>query len=295
MAAIPFAALGRDVGPWAAMVVASAAGLVAVALLLDTVRRLRPGLVSPWAALVGGAVVVVTWGDVAVRTAHIDDAIALLAVVAALRWCAMDRGGAATVALAIAAAAKPWAVIFAPLALVPSGRLRAARVGCIAAFVALTWAPFVLAEPATLDVADFGIDNDPTSVLRVLGVDAATTPGWVRPAQLVGGIAVVAAAVFARRWPWALLLGVTWRLLLEPGAHRYYTVGIVLGALLVELVARPHRLPWATIAVAAALEVTALPGFPGTAGSALRLICLLAVAGCSLGWGAGRQEAQARP
>jgi hypothetical protein len=289
LAAVPMSLLGTTAGPWAAMVAASIAGLVAFSLILDAVELLRPGLLRdcpPAVLLVGGATVVITWGDVAVRTAHIDDAIVLLAMAAALRSCAGGHGPATMLSLAVAAAAKPWAIMFAPLALVPPGRrlLRALLVGVIAA---VTWAPFVIAEPRTLDVGDFVIENDPTSVLRALGVDDPATPPWARAVQVVGGTAVVALLVAARRWPAALAAGVAWRLLFEPGAHRYYTIGLVLGLLLVELVVRPRRLPLATVAAAVTLELTASPAMPDLPGRYLRLACvlavLLAVAFCHVG------------
>jgi hypothetical protein len=280
LAAAPFTALGRAAEP-AAMVAASILGLLALALVLGAVDRLRPGSVASAPApvlLVAGAVAVVTWGDIAVRTAHLDDALALLAVSAALRWCAGgDPGRAVVVALAVAAAVKPWAIVFAPLAAVAAGHRRWDRVAIVGVAVGATWAPFVLAEPSTLDAGRYRITNDPTSVLRALGVDDPSTPLWVRPAQLVGGLAVVALVVAARRWPAALLAGVAWRLLLEPGAHRYYTAGVVLGLLVVELVRDASGLPWRTVLAAVVLELTALPGAPERAAGVLRLVCVLAL------------------
>lgn len=279
VAAVPFTLLGSTLGKWAAMVAASAAGLAALALALGAVERLRPGLlrqIPSHVLLVGGATVVITWGDVAVRTAHIDDAIALVAVAAALRSCAGHHGMATVVALTVAAAAKPWAIMFAPLALVPPGR-RVVRLGLVVTLTALTWAPFVLAEADTLDTTDFVIENDPTSVLRALGVDDPFTPAWARPIQLIGGAVIVALLVIARRWPAALMAGVAWRLLFEPGAHRYYTIGVVLGVLVVELLARPGRVPYATVAAAITLELTASPGVHTGVGRACRLACLVAV------------------
>jgi hypothetical protein len=126
--------------------------------------------------------------------------------------------------------------------------------------------------------------NDPTSVLRAFGVDAATTPGWVRPAQLVGGFALAALAVTRGRWLAAVLAAVAWRLLLEPGAHRYYTAGFVLGALLVELRHRPSRVPVATLVGAVVLEVTAIPGGPEVLGRSARaaVVVLALVAACAI-------------
>lgn len=288
VAAVPFVPLGPALGAWVAMIVSSVAGLVALALLLDTVRRLAPGVgdaAGTWVLLVGGAAAVITWGDVAVRTAHIDDAIALVATAAALRSCAQGRGRATTAALVVASAAKPWAVMFAPLALVPPTGARGARealaralvrFGLVGAITALMWAPFVVAEPQTLDTTRYRITNDVTSVLRALGIDDPTTPLWVRPTQLIGGMSLVALLVVRGRWPAALLVGVAWRILLDPGAHRYYTVGLVLGALLVELPARRGRFPWFTLVAAVVLEATAIPGVPGTPARTLRLACVAA-------------------
>jgi hypothetical protein len=282
--ATPFVLLGPTVGPVAAMVAASGAGLVAFALLADAVDRITPGWRSQAPATVllsSGVLFVVAWGDVAVRTAHVDDAVALLAVVAAVRWCAMGRSGAVVAALAVAAAAKPWAVALAPLAAVAPARPSVAlgRVVLVGSIALATWAPFVLAEPATLDTSGFGIANDPTSVLRALGVDDPTTPSWVRPVQLAGGLAVVALVVGWGWWPSAVLAAVAWRLLVEPGAHRYYTIGVVLGGLLVELAVRRGRVPWCTLAAAAVLEATAVPGFPAVPGRWLRLAVVLAALG----------------
>jgi hypothetical protein len=155
------------------------------------------------------------------------------------------------------------------------GAVLAGRLALAAAVPVLTWGPFVLAEPATLDTAGFAIANDPTSVLRALGVDDATTPGWARPAQLLGGAAIATAVVAIRRWPAVLLAGVAWRLLLEPGANRYYTAGVVLGGLVLALGPRAGRLPWALLAGAVALEVTAVPGTPAGPGRWLRLVAVV--------------------
>jgi hypothetical protein len=283
--AVPFALLGETVGQWAAMAVTAAAGLGAYALVLSGVECMLPSSrrVPDSVMLFGGALVVTTWGDIAIRTAHIDDAVTLVGLAAALRWCALDRARPATLALAVSAAAKPWGLMFAPLALVPTGHHRGRRMVLVAMAVVLTWAPFVLAESATLDVGNFRIINDPTSVLRALGIDDPLTPLWVRPLQLVGGFVVVAAVVLRGWWPAALACGLAWRLLLEPGAHRYYTAGVVLALLFVELRARPNRLPMATAISALVLELTALPDAPDRFGLArLAIVVFIPIAACQL-------------
>jgi hypothetical protein len=208
-----------------------------------------------------------------VRTAHIDDAVALLATAGAVWACASRQGALTAVLLGVAAAAKPWAIAFAPIVLAIDGPLsrRAVRLAVVAAIPALTWAPFVLAESKTLDVGDHQIPVDPTSTLRALGSDALATPNWARPAQLVGGFALALVVTARGRWHAAVLAAVSWRLLLEPGAHRYYTAGAVLGALLVELVARPASPPWRTAVMAVVLELTATPDAPEVLARTARL------------------------
>lgn len=283
LAALPFTVFGERAGSWIAMVVGSAAGVLAFWFLLRTVLTLgaRPSRLT---ATIAGVLFVVVWGDVAVRTAHIDDALALAATAAAVWACASGRAVPTAVLLGVAAAAKPWAIAFAPLALAVPGPRPAARLLLVAAVPVLTWAPFVLAEPATLDVTEFRIDVDPTSTLRALGVDTAETPGWARPAQLLGGLALATWSVRRGRWHAVVLAAVAWRLLLEPGAHRYYTAGAVLGALLIELTADAARgrgrrrvaLPWRSAALAATLELTALPGAPELVARTARLGAVLA-------------------
>ena len=121
----------------------------------------------------------------------------------------------------------------------------------------------------------FEIVNDPASSLRAFGIDAATTPDWVRPVQLLGGLVLVALLVVAGRWPGAVLAGISWRLLLDPGVHRYYTAGFVIGALLVEDRIRPGRTPWFTAVAAIVLETTALPDAPLGPARVARLVVLL--------------------
>ena len=99
------------------------------------------------------------------------------------------------------------------------------RPGRRLAALAAAWLPFYLADPATTAAAHYTIRNLPTSALRALGVSAARTPSWDRPAQLLLGWALGAAAVARRHWPAVILLGVGARIALDPGVHGYYTPG----------------------------------------------------------------------
>lgn len=285
VASAPFTLFGETAGGVVATIVLSALGLVTFAFLLDAVDRLAPGLLGlqpRWVVPAAGTVFVITWGDLAVRTAHIDDGIVWASMAIALSCCARRQGLGVAWAVAIAAAAKPWAIMFAPLVFVVPGRWRARGFLLVCGFVALTWAPFVLVEPETLSASEFELAIDPTSGLNLLGVDTEAVPAWVRPVQILGGMALVAAVVAMRRWPAAVLVAVAWRLMLDPGARRYYVVGFVFGALIMELLARRGRVPWFTIVAAATLLVTAAPELPSLPGSTVRVACVAVGLGVGL-------------
>jgi hypothetical protein len=285
LVALPFTRLGTSAGEIAVMAAGSLLGIAVIGLVMAAMSEAtRPAderpTVRDWAI---GIVLVAVWGDIAVRTAHLDDAIALTAIAAALVAVRRTRPTDAMVLLAVAAAAKPWAVVFVPLCAVPlsASSWRRPLVAAVAAVA--TWVPFIVAEPDTLDTSRFEITNDPTSSLRAFGIDAATTPDWVRPTQLVAGLAIVALLVAARRWPGAVLAGISWRLLLDPGVHRYYTAGFVIGALLVEDRLRPGRIPWWTIAAAVVLESSAVPDIAvGPARVARLAVIAIALAAATL-------------
>jgi hypothetical protein len=285
LVALPFTLLGGVSGELLAMAFMSLLGIGVVWMMLDIVDDVgnRPGSAPAVRHWVVAVALIVTWGDIAVRTAHIDDAIAITALVAGLHGTRHDRPVAATLLFALAAAAKPWAVVFVPLCALPWRPGSWLRPALAASIAVATWIPFIVAEPDTLDTSGFGILNDPTSSLRALGIDAATTPGWVRPVQLVGGLVLVSFLVLRDRWPAAILAGISLRLLLDPGVHRYYTAGFVVGAVLVEDRIRPGRAPWFTITGALVLEITAMPGAPVLIGQATRLGVLVVALVAALG------------
>ncbi len=279
--AIPFTALD-GVGSWAAMVVFSAVGVGVMWLVADSVRQLRPDLDEQvyWPVLVfAGLLFVVVWGDVAVRTAHIDDAVTIAATAAAVWALARGRPWWVVLGLAVAGAAKPWGLMFAPLAAVLPGPRRWVRVALVVGLAGLTWAPFVLVETGTLDASSFEIINELSSSLRSLGVAAATTPVWVRPVQLIAGTALASAVVWRGRWTAAVTAGVGFRLLIDPAANRYYTVGLVFGLLTFELMRRPDRRPWLALGAAATLEVGQFESFPPTLAGWARVVVTVGAIG----------------
>lgn len=95
--------------------------------------------------------------------------------------------------------------------------------------IAAGWLPFYIADPGTIAAAHFTITNLPDSALRALGVHAARTPSWDRPAQAVAGCALGTLVILRQRWAGAVLLAVGARIALDPGAHAYYTAGVMAG------------------------------------------------------------------
>ena len=281
VAAAPFALLPAGAALTVALVAGTALGAVAAAAARDVARTLTAGATTraAWRAdLVGYVTFAFVWTDVAVNTAHLDDAIALAATAVACAAVARDRAAMAVVALTVAAAAKPWAIVFAPLALVPSGERRPMRLLLIAGGVLATWVPFLVDEPRTLtSVGAFGIRNAPASALRVLGVTDPTTPGWVRPAQFALGLAVAAVLVRRDRWPAVPMAGLAVRFALDPGVHHYYSAGLVLAVLIWEGVARPGRAPLVTVAAALVMELTPTDVHPGALAGAVRLAFMAAL------------------
>ena len=208
-------------GALAAMVTLSAVGVWCAIVLTRLVGRLRPWADprATWiSTTVGGVLLIVVWGDVAVRTAHLDDGIALAATVAALAAAARGRGALAAVAFGLAAAAKPWALAFVPILLALDDDHRWRHLALAFGVVAFTWAPFLLAEPETLRLGHYAIANESSSALRALGVHDPATPGWVRPTQLVGGLVVAAGLATRGRWASVVMVAVAMRLLVDPAA-----------------------------------------------------------------------------
>jgi hypothetical protein len=237
--------------PWPrvlAEVLMAAGGPLVLALLAPFVagprRRLR--------ILLTAGVLMPPWTVLAVRWAHVDDVLALVFTVVAVRAVARHRPVVAGLALAAAVAAKPWAVGFTPIVLaLDTGALLAAAVAV--AGVAFAWLPFVLGDSGTLEALRPKVQVVDSSGLRLFGYHGAVVPGWGRTAQLVLAPAVALAAVLRRRWPGAVLAAVAVRLLLDPQDIGYYVAGAVVAAVIFDLLATRSTVPWATVVTAVAL------------------------------------------
>ena len=276
---------------WTVMVFGSLTGVV----VLRAILRRSSAFVSR--DLAGWMVPVVTvgflslWLRLAAYSTHIDDVAALSLAVGVGIASDRRRPFVAGALIGLAAAFKPWAVVFFPLVLItgPGKRVRAFAIAGVVA--AVWWLPFVL-QPGTIEaLRSFRIDVDPNSGIHALGLLDATTPPWLRAVQLaLAGGAATAAALRLRRWPPVLLTGVAARLLIDPATHHYYTAGLGVAGLAWELDRWPARLPWRTATVAAVLELAAfdvhLAGFM----PAIRFAAILSIAGCALSRRPGEEE-----
>jgi hypothetical protein len=232
------------------------------------------------------AVLMPVWAELAVHYAHLDDALALVLLVAGLHAVARRRPIPAALLLAASADAKPWALAFVPLLLVLSrDRWRRAVLVWLAALGA-AWLPFVLADPRTLHAGGFSIPNVASSSLRVLGVTAAATPSWDRPVQLLAGVVLGVVAVRRDRWLVVPAVVLAVRMLLDPGAYPYYTAGLVLATVLVDVGWRRTRWPWVSMGVVMGLYAVRYLG-PLTPTNEvlgwLRAVTLLGVLAVTLG------------
>ena len=78
--------------------------------------------------------------------------------------------------------------------------------------------------------------------------------------------------VWRGRWPGVLLAAVGTRLLLDPGAHRYYAASLVFAALVWDLFGTRRRWPIVTFATAALLVLPRVAHLPAAPSGILRLV-----------------------
>ena len=267
-----------DPGGFVLVPMCSAALCFGTILSLASLRGARDR--SPWLLLAGGLLLVGWWWYLALY-GHLDDAVVLF--LAAIALVAIQRGGhvGAAVAVGVMLAVKPWAVFLLPLTLRPSavGWRRLAMPAVSVAVGALCWAPFLLATSGTLDGLRPPVQVAADSVVQLFGVGVGgDVPAALRMAQLVVAFAVVSVVVWRGHPEVALLGGIAVRLALDPATWEYYTVGLVLGALVWDLERSRLRWPVATVAVSLLVPPDVWFELPELR-SWLRLIgCLLALA-----------------
>jgi hypothetical protein len=249
---------GPHQGVLTAELVLMAMGVYLVHELTRIALIARPDLARRPAALrvtivVGGAVFLVSWAELADTFAHLDDAFVLLLAVLAVRAAIAGRPVLTGVCIGLAADFKPWAMVFLPVVLMLPLRAWGRAAAGALAVVAAAWLPFAIADHNTVAAMHYTIRNVPGSALRALGVSQSRTPSWDRPAQVLAGCALGAAAVWRGRWPAVILLGVGARIALDPADWGYYTAGVLAGALLWDLAGRTRPVPLWTVTSFAAL------------------------------------------
>jgi hypothetical protein len=241
---LPFTFLPLIWAKLAAAIFMSGAGIV---LLILVSRLLSPDLRTR--ILLPGLLFIPVWEELAGRAGHLDDVLALTFAVAALLAVQRQHAVAAGVLLAFAADAKPWALAFVVLLLVLPAHRRFRALTAWAAAVAMAWLPFLIADPRSVIAASYRIQNAAGSALRALGVTDPSTPVWCRPAQLILG-ASAAYLLWRRGRAAAIILAViAVRLLLDPATWSYYTAGLLVGTLIVDVCRTRQRwpIPWFTL------------------------------------------------
>lgn len=280
--------LGPHQGLAAAQIALTAMGLFVVDQVIVIALAVRPGLAERPAALrttilVGGAVFMAGWSGLSDTFTHVDDAVALVLTALAVRAAVSERPLLVGLCVGLAADSKPWALVFLPLVLMMPARTWARGVASAAATVAVAWLPFVIADPRTLSAtSSFTIRNMAGSALRALGVSAPRTPSWDRAAQMLAGWALSAASVRRGRWPAVILLGVGARIALDPANWGYYTAGVLLGALLWDLLGTEKPVPLWTIISFAALNGIHVVSHDDALLGGLRLSLVIAFTGIIL-------------
>ena len=221
----------------------------------------------------GGLLLAVPWTELSVTTGHLDDAIAMVAIVASVSATARGRTMLAALCLALAVDAKPWACVLIPILFVERAPRAWRGIGIAVTLIATAWLPFIVGDPSTLGATRFTIANDVASSLRWLGVRDARTPVWDRPAQLAIGLGLACWFVRRGRWQAVFLGGVAARLLLDPGTHKYYAVGLILGAIVYDISIAARRMPLMTATMFALVYLPVyVPWISASERGALRLL-----------------------
>jgi hypothetical protein len=223
-----------------------------------------------------GALAMPVWAFEAERWRHLDDVIAICLILAATSMVARRRSWwLAGLFVGVGVAAKPWALVLAPvlLGLARSERSKAAIVALASATAC--WAPFVVGGPGTLHaLGGFPVSVSAASTLHLLGVHSAAAPSWVRPLQMVGGFLVMGGLARRSHWVAIPFAGLVLRVITDPQVWPYYGMGPVIAAVLWDCL-HDRRWPTWTIATLAA-EYAAPFLWPASSGT-IRLLWALAV------------------
>jgi hypothetical protein len=241
LVATPLTYLGDAAQP-VALILMTAAG----PLCLAWIAPLVPGRQRHLRVFLAAIVLVPAWTVLSVRFGHLDDVIALVLAVGALRAVAANRAALAGLALGAAVAAKPWALGFIPVLLVLD-KQRLVAAGTALAGVIAAWAPFMIANPATVAALRPPVGVAPSSGLHALGYRGDLIPAWDRVGQFVLAPVAALVPVLRGRWPGVFLVAVAVRLAMDPKDNPYYIGGAALAAVIFDLLATRRTIPWATL------------------------------------------------
>ena len=264
-----------DLGEHAFPLVVSALFVVAMVALfrMDAARGRSPVVLG-----LGGLIALAWWRTFAFQ-GHLDDAATIALAVTAVAAVERRRPVTAAVALGVALAVKPWALFLLPMLMRPTDTWRRrVLLPCLSVAIGtVTWAPFLLASSGTVGGVRPSVWVAPDSVYRLFSGASETMPTVLRLAQLGACLVAVAWVTLRGHVSCALLLGISVRLLLDGGTWSYYTAGLIVGALLWDVLESEYPLPWASIAASALLPK---PSWiePAEVRSLMRLVaCLGAV------------------
>lgn len=191
-------------------------------------------------------VVAPAWLDLALRWGHLDDVLAMVGAVGAVRAVHAGRGVRAGLWLAFAMAAKPWAIGFVPLVVgLPAGFVAALSVGALGTLAA--WSPFLIGDSGTLGALRPPVGLVPHSGLHLLGARGDRIPAWGRTLQLLLTAAVALVVALSRRWAGVLIVALATRLALDSQDNAYYIGSAALAALVFDLVGTSWTVPWTTV------------------------------------------------
>ena len=256
-------------------------GVASIGFIEAAARSLTPDMSQlrrQLTVLAVGTPLAAAWGYEGGQFHHLDDALALFCVSLAVWLCATGRSAwLVGIALGLAIATKPWAIVLAPVVLgVPRVNRPKAVLGLFLTACAF-WAPFVVAAPDTIHALGlFRITPKPGSILWLLGFHDHVQQ-WLRPVQFAAGLAAATYVGLRRGWTTAPLVGMAVRVAFDPYVYAYYGLGPVLAAVLWDFT-RPtsRRLPlWTlwTLFIEFGLRLVA----PPTVGAIGRVVWIVSV------------------
>lgn len=210
------------------------------------------------AAAVGAVCLVDPWSQLAWK-GHADDALVIIGATWMVVALARGSRGQTVAALAVALLGKPTAIALAAAWFTEVGLAVTAL-----AVVAVVWAPFFVADPDAMLHAGRGImPVGHGSLPEYLGHPTGSViPVWVRPAQLLGGLAAVWWGRLHDHLAEGVLAAFTVRAIVETNPAPAYSIPLVALAILPD-VRRGHPLLVPLAAASFWLSQPVLDGGPG--------------------------------